>query len=255
MIRYFTGHPTAANVLMAVILMLGLVALPQLQRDTFPLTPITEVEIRIAYAGATPAEVEDVLCQRLEDALDSITGLREMRCDARENLAITTVQMVEGGDIDTFYNDAKSQVEAMTGLPEKVEKASIVKLERTATVADIAITGAMAPQGLKAYAETVKERLKRDRRIAQVRVLGFSGQSLLIELSAATLQRFGLTLGDIRSAIERQNISKVTPASCAAARSGVPSPLDHISDGMSATGSRHAAKAVSAATEASTAAT
>lgn len=206
MIRFFANHPTAANVLMVAIIILGISALPKLQRDTFPLIPTTEVEIRAIYPGATPAEVEDALCQRIEEALDSVAGLQELRCDARESLAIATAQMFEDTDLDTFFNDVKSQVEAITSFPAQVEKASIIKLERTANVASIAITSNMSPQGLKAYAETVKERLKQDPLIAQIKIQGFSEQQLLIEISANALQRYGVTLSDIRSTLERQSL-------------------------------------------------
>ena len=206
MIRYFAEHPTAANVLMVAILILGISALPKLQRDTFPIIPATEVEIRASYPGATPAEVEESVCQRIEDSLDSVAGLSEVRCDARENIAIATAQRYEGTDMETFFDDIKSQVEAITRFPDKVEKPSIIKLERTANVASIAITGELSPQDLKAYAEAVKERLKRDSRIAQIRVLGFSEQSLQIEVAARILQRYHMTLSDIRAAIERQSL-------------------------------------------------
>ena len=206
MIRYFCNHPTAANVLMLAIIVLGLAALPMLQRDTFPVIPPTEVEIRANYPGATPDEVEDAVCQRIEDALDSVTGLIEVRCDARENIAITTARMREGGNIDEFFNDVKSQVEAITSFPGLVEKPTVIKLERTASVASIAITGDMSPRGLKAYAEAVQRRLKRDRRIAQVRIQGFSDQDLTIELPAGVLQRYGISISDIRTAVEQQSL-------------------------------------------------
>ena len=206
MIRYFTAHPTLSNILMVIFILLGLTALPKLQRDSFPVTPVTEVEIRINYPGAMPEEVEDALCRRMEDALDGVAHLEELRCDARENIAIATAQMTEGSDMDTFFNDVKSQIEAISGFPEKVEKASIVKLERTASVAGIAITGPMSPMALKAYAEGVKERIQRDARIAQVQVQGFSDQVLLVEIPVAALQRYQLSLGDIRAAIERRDL-------------------------------------------------
>jgi len=206
MIRFFARHPTAANVLMLAIIMMGLAALPKLQRDTFPVIPASEVEIRVAYPGATPEEVEDAICQRIEDALDSVAGLRELRCDARESIAISTAQKTADTDLDTFFNDVKSQTEAITRFPDKVEKASITKLERTANVASVAISADMSAQGLKAYAERVKARMKRDRRIAQIRIKGFSDQALQIELPAGTLQRYGITLSDIRTTIERQSL-------------------------------------------------
>jgi hydrophobic/amphiphilic exporter-1 (mainly G- bacteria), HAE1 family len=205
-IRYFGSHPTAANILMIALIVLGLVALPKLQRDTFPVVPATEVEIRVSYPGATPSEVEDAICQRIEDALDSVAGLIEIRSDAREGIAICTAQMRADTDMDEFFNDVKSQVEAISSFPANVEKPSIFKLERTASVASIAISGDMPPEDLYAYAVKVKERLKRDRRIAQVIVQGFSDQDVVVELSSEVLRRYGLTISDVQAAIAGQSI-------------------------------------------------
>ncbi len=206
MIRYFVGHPTAANTLMIGLIVLGLTALPKLQRDTFPVIPATEVEIRVNYPGATPSEVEDAISQRIEDALDSVAGLVEIRCDAREGIAICTAQMRASADMNEFFNDVKSQVEAITSFPAKVEKPSIVKLERTASVASIAITGDMSPEDLYAYAVKAKERFKRDPRIAQVVVKGFSDQDVVVELSSEVLLRYGLSISDIQAAIVGQSV-------------------------------------------------
>ena len=205
MIRYFTSHPTAANILMLLIIILGLIGLPKLQRDTFPVIPPTEIEIRTPYPGATPYEVEEAICFRIEDALDSIAELAEVRCDARENLAITTVQMHEQGNIDTFYNDIKSQIDLITTFPDKVEASMVAKLERTAVVANIAITGNMPAAHLKAYANKVKDHLKFDPHIAQVKLLGFSEQDIVIGVSAETLRRYKLSITDIIELLERQS--------------------------------------------------
>jgi hydrophobic/amphiphilic exporter-1 (mainly G- bacteria), HAE1 family len=205
-IKYFAQHPTAANMLMAAIIIVGIATLPKLQRDTFPVIPPTEVEIRVIYPGATPAEVEDTICQRIEDVLDGVSELNEVRCDARENLAIAVAQMHESADMGEFYDDIKSQIETISTFPEKVEAPTIVKLERTAQVASVAITGNMTPLNLKAFAEKVKERIKRDKRIAQVRVLGFSDQDIAIEIRSEALRRYGLGMSDVAAALERQSL-------------------------------------------------
>ena len=205
MIRYFASHPTAANILMLVVIILGLIGLPKLQRDTFPVIPPTEVEIRTPYPGATPDEVEEAICYRIEDTLDAIAELLEVRCDARENIAITTAQMHEQGDIDTFFNDIKSQIDLITAFPDKVELSTVTKLERTAVVASIAITGNMSGDHLKAYANKVKEHLKQDRKIAQVKLLGFSKQDIVITISAKNLQRYRLSITDIIALLEHQS--------------------------------------------------
>lgn len=206
MIRYFIRHPTAANLLMAALMILGIVTLPKLQRDTFPVIPPTEVEVRISYPGASPSEVEEAICQRCEDKLDIISDLKEVRCDARENIAIITARMEEDGDIGSFYNDTKAQIESISTFPDNVETPSIEILERVAVVAGIMISGDMTAADLKAYADKVKTRIKRDRRIAQVRLLGFSDQDIAIEIPAEVQQRYGLGIADIKAAIERQSV-------------------------------------------------
>ena len=90
MIRLFALHPTAANILMLALAVLGLAALPTLQRDTFPLTPPSLVELRIAYPGASPAEVETGICQVAEDPLRKIDNLVELSCLSRDNMAVIT---------------------------------------------------------------------------------------------------------------------------------------------------------------------
>ncbi len=206
MIRYFASHPTAANLLMIAMMLLGLTALPKLQRDTFPIVPATEVNIRIPYPGATPADVDSGICQRIEDAMDSVSGIKEVRCDARENIAMVTIQRREETDIETFFNDIKTRYDSISTFPERVESASLEIAERVANVASIMITADIPPAQLKSYAEKVRSRIKRDKRIAQVDLKGFSDQDIRIEISAFNLKRYSLGVADIAGVIESQSI-------------------------------------------------
>ena len=206
MIRYFASHPTAANLLMISMMLLGLVALPKLQRDTFPIIPATEVNLRIPYPGSTAADVESGICQRIEDAMDSVSGLKEVRCDARENIALITIERHEETDLETFFNDIKTRYDSISTFPDKVERASIEIAERVATVASIMITADIPPAQLKAYAEKVRFRIKRDKRIAQVDLKGFSDQDISIEISAFDLRKYGLGVADIATVIENQSV-------------------------------------------------
>ncbi len=210
MIRYFVTHPTASNLLMLIIIVLGLTALPKLQRDTFPVTPATEVEVRLAYPGATALDVEQGICHVTEESLDTVQDIVEVRCDARENIAIVTAKMLETADLGTFYEDVKSAVDSITTFPEKVEPPSTVLLERTANIASIAISAEpglqLSAESLQQYAERVKSRISRDPRIAQVRLSGFSDREILIRINQADLQKYALTVNDVNQAIRSQSI-------------------------------------------------
>ena len=164
MIAWFARHQTAANLLMAAIMILGLVALPGLQRETFPEIQNDQVQVSVIYKGATADEVEDAVCRRIEEALETITDLDEMRCDAREGLGTATAVMLEGADMMRFLDDVKSEVDAIDDFPEQTEKPVIEELGRTDAVISVAVTGPEDPVALKAYAEDLKDRIKKRRR-------------------------------------------------------------------------------------------
>ncbi len=206
MIRYFANHPTAAHLLMVGMMLLGLATLPKLQRDTFPIIPATEVNLRIPYPGSTAADVETGICQRIEDAMDSVSGLKEVRCDARENVALITIERHQDTDMESFFSDIKTRYDSISTFPEKVEHASIEIAERVATVAGIMITAEIPPAQLKTYAEKVRLRIKRDKRIAHVSLKGFSDQDISIEISAFNLRRYSLGVADIASVLESHSI-------------------------------------------------
>ncbi|MGC1504299.1 MAG: efflux RND transporter permease subunit [Sulfitobacter sp.] len=206
MIRLFAVHPTASNILMIAFLALGLLALPSLQRDTFPLVAASNVEVRIAYYGATPAEVERGICAAAEQNLRAIDNLSELTCLSRENAAVITAEIVEGADMTRFQNDIKAAVEGLTGLPDKADDPVIRVVERVASVASIAVTGPDDPQVLHAYSEALAERLRADPGISNVEVMGFSEREIAVEIDALALDRVGLDIAQISAVLARHSL-------------------------------------------------
>ncbi len=206
MIRWFTRHPTASNLLMAALILLGVTALPKLQRETLPRVENDKVEVRVIYKGATADEVEDAICRRLEDALEEITDLDEVRCEASEGQGIATAVMREGADMVRFLDDINSEVNAIDDFPEQIEVPVIEELGRTDAVVSIAITGPRDAVALKAYAEDVKARLRALDKVSSVDIGGFSNHQLRIEVPAERLRQYGLSMMDIATSIQRQSV-------------------------------------------------
>jgi len=205
-IAFFARHPTAGNLLMLFLAVLGLSTLPSLQRETFPDFAAEQLQITVAYPGASAEDVEEAICQRLEDAIDGVSEVEELRCEAREGVSIAVVEMVEGGDIARFMDDIKSEVDAISNFPEETELPVIKELGRTDNVVAIAITGPMSSSDLKAYAEQVKERMQRMPAISQVEINGFSDHQLRIEVPARALQQYGISMSDVATSVRRQGI-------------------------------------------------
>ncbi|MES9925673.1 MAG: efflux RND transporter permease subunit [Candidatus Thiodiazotropha endolucinida] len=210
MIDWFARHPTAANLLMASIMILGLTALPGLQRETLPEIQNDKVEVRVVYKGATADEVEDAICRRLEDALEGISSLDEMTCESREGLGVATAVMLEGAQMTRFLDDVNAEIDAIDDFPTETELPVIEELGRTDAVISIAITGPDDPVALKAYAEHLKSKLLTQEKIAEVTINGFSDHHIRIEIPAWRLRQYGLSAQDVANAIGRHSIS--TPA-------------------------------------------
>ena len=206
MIRYFAAHPTAANLLLLFLVVLGLTALPTLKRETFPDFTPKEIEVRVPYPGASAEDVEEAVCRRLEDAIDTVNDVAEVRCQAMESVAVAVAKMTESADFFRFLDDIKSEVEAIDDFPEQVELPVIKQLGRTDQVVSIAVTGPMTATDLKIYTEQLKDRIKQLPNVSQVTILGFSQHQLQVRVSAEALKRHGLGVSDLANAIARQNV-------------------------------------------------
>ena len=206
MIRWFAEHPTAANLSMLAIILLGLIALPDLQRETFPAIDNDKVSIQVIYPGATSEEIEDAICRRIEDALENITDLDEMLCESSEGLGKATAVMNEGSSMTQFLDEVKSEIDAIDDFPDQVESPIVEELGRTDLVVSVAITGPTDPVILKAYAEDVKLRLLAGAEIANIKIDGFSDHHIRVEIPGARLRQFGLSLSDVATRMQNQSI-------------------------------------------------
>lgn len=200
------AHPTAANLLMLLFLALGAISVMDLKRETFPDFSVDAVQITVAYPGASADEVENSVCKRVEDAIDGITNVLEIRSTAMENQAVVTIEMTEGADMIEFFNDIQTEVDAISDFPSQVEDVIIKRVNQTDPVVSVAVTGPMSPLHLKRYCEDLKDRLKMLDKVSQVDVLGFSEHEFLVEVPFYKMMQMGLSISDIENAVASQSL-------------------------------------------------
>ena len=207
MIRYFAAHPTVANLLMVLFVVLGVQALPDIRRETLPDFGVPEVEVRVTWPGAGAREVEEALCLPIEEAMDGVNDVEEIRCDAREGVAKSVVRMAEGADIDRFLAEVRTEADAIDTLPELAEAPVIRQLGRADHVVSITVSGPMDAASLKAYAENLKARLQARDGVSLVSVEGFSDHQLRVHVPALLLHQYGVSLAELAGAIARQSVN------------------------------------------------
>ncbi len=206
MIRFFIRHPTAANLLMLAMLLAGLMTLPQLKRETFPEFSASYITASVVFPGATPQEVEESLCMRMEDAVDGLSNIEETRCRATEGLGRLTLKLDEKADLGRMLIDVQTQINAINDFPAEIERPVVEEMDWSEAVIDLAITADTSKPELKAYAEDIKRRLKVDAGVSLVSIKGFSDHQLQVELQQTALRRLNLSTEDIAAKLKRQNI-------------------------------------------------
>lgn len=207
MIRYFIKHPTAGNILMMAIIAIGLASLSYLNKESFPLIAASKIQVSMVYPGASPTDVEDALCNRIEDATDGISFLKEQTCDARDNMALFTLEMFEAGDIGDFYDDIKAALDTVQDFPIEAEDPTIIELGRVSVVANVAITSeGLTLSELKALTEVYRNKLLAIPQVPIVNVSGFSTHQLQVLINPNTLMKYKLSVQDMANLIASQAI-------------------------------------------------
>lgn len=206
MIDWFVRHPVAANLLMALICVLGLTSISQIKRETFPdITPST-VEVSVVYTGSSAVDVDEEICTPIEDALTGTEGLEELTCLSVDGMATATAELEEGGDVSEFYNDVFSAVSEISDFPADAEAPSVKMGGRTELIAMIAVSGIEGKEGLKSYSDELSETLQQVSGVSEARVSGITDRELRVTFDEQALRRFGLSGRDIVSAINARSL-------------------------------------------------
>ncbi|MFA0520478.1 efflux RND transporter permease subunit, partial [Vibrio sp. 10N.222.55.E8] len=116
----------------------------------------------IVYPGASPQEVEESLCVRMEDAVDGLANIEETKCVATEGSARLILKLNEKADIGRMLVDVQTQINSINDFPTEIESPVVKELDWNEPVVDVAITAETSWPELKAYAEDLKRTMKRD---------------------------------------------------------------------------------------------
>ena len=206
MIRWFTGHPTAANLLLLLFLAAGTFTAPGLLRETFPDFRAVEAEITVPYRGAVAEDVESAICAPLWDAVQGVEGLETLNCTAQAGRARAVATMAPGNDPLRFVNTLRTEVAAIDSFPDRADPAIVRELHRSDPVTSVAVSGDLPLPELDLYAEALSDRLSALPGVAGVSRSGLGTRTIRISARAAVLESHGLTPAGLAATIASQNI-------------------------------------------------
>lgn len=200
-IAWMANNHVAANLLMGLIILGGMVTLPNMPRKAFPDIDIPVISISVLYLGAAPEEVEEGVCRRIEEELEGIEGIKEIRSNAHEGNCAVSVELYESADEMKGLDEVKNRVDSIDTFPEETEKPIVNLVTREFSVLDIAITGPDDERTLKEIAYQIRDDIAQLPNVTQVDVSNSRPYEISIEVSEASLRRNNLTFDQVAAAV------------------------------------------------------
>ena len=218
MIAWFTRNGVAANLLMLLLIVGGLGSLIGIKKELFPLFSLDTITVRVPYLGASPEEVEEGVIFRIEEALQGLDGIEELRSNAQENSGSVSILVSRGYDISEVKDEVKTRIDAITTFPEETERPIIEEFLIQRDIIWIGIYGDADELAMKRLAQKIRDDLVQLPEISQAFVRGVRNYEVSIEVSENALRQYGLTFDDVMEVVRDNSLD--LPAGQIRARGG-----------------------------------
>lgn len=212
MIAWAIRQSPAMNTIMVGLLAVGIFAGIQLRREEFPQFELEIVLVSVPYPGASPEEVESGICQKVEEAVRSVDGIKKVTSVAGEGAGNVVIEVkTDVPSVQKVLNEIKSEVDRIPSFPDLSEEPEVQQI----TIRNTAITvGVISTNSEAADAELqlreITERVRDDLLlIPQISVAEISGErkyQIDVEIPERTLREYGLTLTDVGQRIRARNL-------------------------------------------------
>ncbi|MBU0675442.1 MAG: efflux RND transporter permease subunit [Proteobacteria bacterium] len=203
---WMAKNHVAANLLMMVFIIGGLVLGPKIKQEVFPEISLDQVTVTVAYPGASPDEVEEGIILQIEEAISSIDGIDQINSTASEGAGTVSAKIRTGEDPDLVLQDIKAEVDRITTFPEDAEKPVVAKQVRRQEVISVVVSGDLSERTLREQAEAVRDDLLALPKITQAELSGVRPYEISIEIGENNLRRYNLTLDQVAGVIRRSSL-------------------------------------------------
>ncbi|MGB2821777.1 MAG: efflux RND transporter permease subunit, partial [Phycisphaerae bacterium] len=211
-IRRFVDNPVAANMLMILVLVGGVLAALLIPRELFPEFSVDIISVTVPYPGANPSEVEEGIVLKVEEAISGLDGVKEVGGEAREGVGIVYAEVDTGADVSEVLDRVKMEVDKIDSFPIDAEEPSVVEVTLRRHVIHVAVSydGPKASpleveHTLKEIAKEIRDELADLPEISQVSLSGVREYEISVEVSEESLRRHSLTLARLAQAIRESS--------------------------------------------------
>ncbi len=206
LVAWLAKNPVFTNLLMAVIVLAGFVAIDRMPVQQFPDVNFPNINVGVTYLGAAPGDVDIAVCSRVEEQLRSVQGIDQLNSIASENHCNVLIEVKTDFDTNVVFGEVQGLVNGIDTFPEDTEKPVITLVEPSTVVAEIALVGPTDEAVLKELGRIVRDDMLRSPEIDQVDIANTRPYEISVEVSEASLRRNNLTFDQVAAAVRRGSV-------------------------------------------------
>jgi len=202
-------RPVFATMLILSLVTVGTFSFFSLGVDLFPKIDFPTITVTVLNPGASPQEIETEVTEKIEEAVNTISGIDELRSTSIEGISQVFVQFVLEKDVNIAAQEVENRVQTVIpNLPETAEQPTVQKLDTDAApVLRIAVS---APTNLRDVTEVaknqVKERIESINGVGQISIIGGRERQINVWVDPDKMRSYNVTLVEVTNALRLQNI-------------------------------------------------
>ncbi len=203
-------RPIFVTVMMLAIVVIGIAGATQLGVDRFPDVDFPVVVVVTRQDGASPQEIETEITNKIEEAVNTIEGIDDLRSISSEGVSQVVIQFVLEKDIDVASQEVRDKVQSvLPDLPQDIDAPVVSKADPDA--APILYIAVNADRPLREITEVADKNIRRKLEnvsgVGQVTIVGGRERQVNIWLDPNRLRARGLTAADVQRAVQSQNLT------------------------------------------------
>lgn len=200
-VKWFINNPVSVNLLIAFLVIAGLISLFEIRREIFPAFSLDRVLVTVVFPGASPQEVEEGICIKVEEAITGLSGIKTVTSIARENIGTVIVEIETDQDILKIKDDVETRINTINTFPVDSERPIIKNLELIFPVLNIAVSGDVDQVTLRNLCENIKSELLAYPEISQAEVRGLKDFEVSIEIEDEKMREYDLSFDELAAII------------------------------------------------------
>ncbi|HEV7376179.1 MAG TPA: efflux RND transporter permease subunit [Pyrinomonadaceae bacterium] len=202
-------RPVFATMLILSLVVVGLFSFKSLGVDLFPKIDLPTITVSVVNPGASPQEIETEITDKVEGAVNTISGIDELRSTSVEGVSQVFITFLLDKNADIAAQEVRDKVDlVIPDLPETAEKPVVQKLDTDAApVLRIAVS---APRSLREVTDVadkqIKDRIESINGVGQVQIIGGRLREIQVWVDPDKLRSYNVTVAEVAAAVRMQNM-------------------------------------------------